>query len=173
MTAQRIKVTFSKGSFEEWAGGNGDSYPPAFIKAWEGNYNRVLARKIQAAFPQATVEVGEGYDQIMYPKIDADDETIESEVKAMLDMSQAELDEVWATPHLDTVVNGIEEILENNPIGKLEYGLTTFAFAQHKESGWVWRFDLAYGDPLDPDNHDWWQAEAIEAAARLFLDEVE
>ena len=61
---RKIDVTFSRGSFQEWCEANGDTYSQDEIDRWETNYNQVITERLEAAFPGASIDVGEGNDQL-------------------------------------------------------------------------------------------------------------
>lgn len=62
-----INVEFSKGSFSEWANAS-DEQTPDDVSRWEAAYNKQILAEIEKVFPYASIEVGEGYDQLMYTK---------------------------------------------------------------------------------------------------------
>ena len=63
----RIDVEFSKGSFAEWANGMEDQLEED-VDRWESAYNEEITKAIQEMYPNAKIEVGEGYDQLSSTK---------------------------------------------------------------------------------------------------------
>lgn len=178
-TVKSITVEFSKGGFQEWTEATGDTYPQAFVDEWETNYNRIITERLEVAFPGAEIEVNEGYDQLMYTKIDIDfeadednwsaEENLRSEVRHLLDLGNDALDQVWTTPSVEAISEAIDDATDERPIMKLEFQGANYVFSKH--DGAIWWMDLDVDDPLNPD--DDWIVGTLEDAAIAFRDEFD
>jgi len=105
-SVSRISVTFGNGDFREWVEANGDTYPQEVVDGWQENFNRVITERLSRAFPGADVEVKEGYNQTLYPRIEIDpddvngvDELVDT-ISSLLDIGGDGklMDEVFTTP---------------------------------------------------------------------------
>lgn len=172
-----IEVVFSRGSFQEWTEANGETYPQAFIDAWEVEYSELLERKLQAEFPNAGIEVGEGTEQLMKTQISIDGpglyEGTEVEdwvgvIESMLDVND-QIDELWRMPSLDTIMTAIIDAVAERPIAKLSVWGATFAFARVGNKDDVAWMDLDIDNPFDGD----WCVGTYTDAAAAFLHEVD
>ena len=107
MQVTKIEVEFSKGSFSEWANTMEDQ-PEADIARWESAYNKQIANAIKETYPNAEVEVGEGYDQLMNTKVYA----VLEEVEANEDYQDDNADEdVYAMQLEDDVKLQVDHII--------------------------------------------------------------
>lgn len=76
-----INVEFSKGSFSEWANAS-DEQSPDDVSRWQAAYNKQILDEIEKVFPHASIEVGEGYDQLMYTKKTVEVEEVDDDQPA-------------------------------------------------------------------------------------------
>ncbi len=176
-----IEVVFSSGSFEEWTEAAGDSYPQAFICEWQTNYNNLLRGKLAEVFPNAKIEVGEGYDQTMDTGIfvegsfkdetGKDEDEIKEVIRNLLYIANDcdLMDEVWNFPSIATISQTIEDLTEEKPIGHIDYVGADYVFAQH--DGAIRWLDLDVEEILDPEAE--WQSGTSEDAAIAFRSEFD
>lgn len=174
----QIEVIFSKGNFEEWTEASGDSFPEAFVAEWEANYNNIIKEKLAKSFPKASIEVGEGYDQtgstIINVEVEGayqDEDDWQTEIEYMIEIgSDAEaLDAVWATPSVEAISQAITDLVDEKPVGRLEYEGADYVFARH--DGAIHWLDLDVEEVLNPEAE--WLIGLAEDAAIAFRGEFD
>jgi len=95
----RIEITENNGAFQEWAEAGGDTFPESDIERWQQDYYGQIVKQMGEIFPDAKIEMSEGYDQHISHPLDvtikrtdtATDDTIEADDKWA---AQSEADEL-------------------------------------------------------------------------------
>lgn len=172
-----IKITFSQGSFAEWSEADGESYPLAFIEEWAENYHNILKAHLVEAFPEASVEVGEGYDQTMDTQIEFSPYNYETcdqwerEIGTVLYIGNdgEALDAIWTEPSLDAIEAAIRNGLQERPIYRLGYADSGFVFIE--KAGVIWWLDLGMEGVLDEEAI--WHTGTLLEAAKAFSEDIQ